>query len=188
MHRNSEIVRLRWRAFLGLTGLLVLVAIAVTSRTLAEEHAEWRTILVSILWGWLIVALPIAVLYLAGRPPVMTLYRLVSTAESRAFRRELKTRPVLSEEEFSNRFYAGSGIPRDVAVGVRRCLSWFDPLALRLVPSDFLGPLDDDLDYADVLKYIGEEFGLRFTKADFSKFDGTLDNLIREVAGRLRQA
>jgi hypothetical protein len=94
----------------------------------------------------------------------------------------------LTDGEFYGRFYAGSGVPREVVARVRGSLEGFEWLADRLVPSDYLPWLDDDLDLADVLYRLGREFGVRFTKVDYPALDGTVDNLIRLIHARLGQA
>jgi hypothetical protein len=53
------------------------------------------------------------------------------------------------------------------------------------VPADNLQLLDDELDLGDVLHRAGKHFGVKFTKADYPKVDGTLDNLIRLVHAKL---
>ena len=176
--------RRRWRLFLAVEGVLLLTAIVGlwTAGTLGIP-ATW---LLGILWTWLAFTLPIGVLYLIGHLPVMTLSPLLPSAESRAFRQELKCRPAWTDEEFYDRFYAGSGIPRDIPARIRRCLMEFDRLAERVVPTDRLPllPIIEELDYADVLESVGEELGVALAEADYPAVDGTLDNLIRLVHAR----
>jgi hypothetical protein len=166
-------------------GVLLLVAIALTWAAGSLAPARWLVAALGLLWTWLVCTLPVGVLYLIGRPPVITLSPLIPSAGSRAFRRELRGRVELSDVEFYARFYAGSGIPDDIPARVRRCLREVDPLAVRAAPADCLLLLDDDLDYADVLDRVGQEFGVRFTKADYPAVDGTLDNLLRLVHARV---
>jgi hypothetical protein len=179
----EDTYRRRWRLFLAIEALLVLVASASTWAVLAFRlAAAWW--FVSLLWVWLVFSLPVAFLRLIGRPPVMSLSPLVSSPEVRAFRRELQARPALSDAEFHARFYAGSGTPRDIPARVRRCLSEFDRLADRVVPDDLL-LFNDELDFTHVLDRVGGEFGVRFTAQDYALADGTLDNLVRMIHARL---
>jgi hypothetical protein len=181
---DGDTVRRRWRLFLIAEGILLAVAIAATWVAVSIRPAAWFPVPVGILWTWLVCTLPIAILYLLGCPPVITLSPLIPSAATRAFRKELKRRPSLSDSEFHARFYAGSGIAADIPARVRRCLAEFDPLAERAIPADCLLLLDDDLDYADVLHRVGEEFGVGITEADYAAVDGTLDNLVRLVHAR----
>jgi hypothetical protein len=181
---DDNTVRRRWRIFLAVEGVLLLLAVGVTWAISACPLALWVAVPISLLWVWLVYTLPVAALYLVGRPPVMTLAPLLPSAESRAFRRELRGRPVFSDDEFYARFYAGSGIPRDVPARLRRVLVEFLPLSERAVPNDRLWLLDDELDFADVLHRVGQEFGLRFTRADYPEVDGTLANLVQLVHAR----
>jgi hypothetical protein len=169
---------------LTVEAVLVLVVVAATW-AVVEYRVDWAVVPVSILFGWLTFTLPIAFLYLVGHPPVMTLAPLFPSAESRAFRRELKFRQVLSDDEFHSRFFADGDVPKEVSAGVRRGLLYFDRLADRAVPADNLQFLDDELDLGDVLHRVGKLFGVNFTKADYPKVDGTLDNLIRLVHAKL---
>jgi hypothetical protein len=180
---KDDNTRRAWRLFLGVEGLL-LIAIAVTSVFFTFLSARWTLIPITVLWTWLGFTLPICVLYLIGHPPVITLSPLILSAEKRASRRELQGLTALSDDEFYARYYAGSGIPADIPARIRRCLLEFDSLADRLVPADCLLLLDDDLDYADVLHSVAEEFVVAFSEADYPEVDGTLDNLIRLVHAR----
>lgn len=114
----------------------------------------------------------------------MTLVPLVDSAESKAFRKELRERAVLSDAEFYARYYDGSGIPSEISAGVRRALHSVDSLFERAIPTDRLFHLYDELDFGDVLKAIEQEFKIRFSEADRATVDGTLENLIRLVHHR----
>jgi hypothetical protein len=165
--------------------LTVEAVLVAATWAMFECRAEWALFPVSILFGWLAFTLPIAFLYLVGRPPVMTVAPLFPSAESRAFRRELKSRQVLSDDEFHSRFYADGDVAKEVSDGVRSSLLYFDCLTDRAVPVDNLQLLDDELDLGDVLHRADKHFGVKFTKADYPKVDGTLDNLIRLVHAKL---
>ena len=131
-------------------------------------------------------SLPVAVLYLLGRPPVMSLSPLWPSPQERAYRREVGARPVLTDEEFYARFYKGSGLPPDIPTKVRRCLADLDMLIERAYPADVIASAYDDLDFYDVLFRIERQFGIRFTEEDYPQFTGTLGNLIDRVHDRLR--
>jgi hypothetical protein len=143
------------------------------------------TIVFGILNVWLINALIVCFLYLIGHPPVMTLSPLIPSVWTRAYRRELRGRPDLDDDEFYALYYAKSDVPPDVVAQVRDCVAEFDPLAKRAAPSDNLQLLEDELDLADLLHAVGTEFGVKFTRRDYPLVDGTLDNLIRLVTDRL---
>jgi hypothetical protein len=174
-------IRRRWRLFLSAEALFLLLSVAL----IWAGPPRWLLIPVSVLGTWLVFTLPICLLYLIGRPPVITLSPLIPSAECRAFRRELKARPRLSDEEFYAQFYAGSGIPKDIPARVRRYLAEINVLADRAVPADNLSLLDDELDLSDILLELQEEFGVRFREVDYAAVDGTLNNLIWLISGRL---
>jgi hypothetical protein len=176
----------RYQLFLAVESHLLLVAVVGSAAMLtAGGSLRWAAVLLSALWVWHVVAIPIGFLYLIGKPIVMTLSPLIPSAESRAFRRQLRDRPVLGDEEFYARYYEASVVPREIPVRLRRLLLDLDPLTERVLPSDRLYLLNDDLDFADVLYLIEREFGIDFTRADHQLIDGTLDQLIRLVHMRL---
>jgi hypothetical protein len=181
---DDNTVRRRWRIFLAVEGVLLLLALGMTWAVFAFRLAPWVVVLIGLLGVWLGYTLPVAFLYLIGHPPVITLAPLLPSAESRAFRRELRGRPVLSDGEFYARFCEGSGIPGDIPARLRRVFVEIDPLSERAVPNDRLWLLDDELDFADVLDRVGQEFGVRFTRADYPTVDGTLGNLVQLVHAR----
>lgn len=129
---------------------------------------------------WHIVVIPICVMYLIGKPIVMTLSPLFPSAESRAFRKRLSEQPVFNDLEFYGRFFAESGIPIEMVARLRNCMLSVDPLIENATPDDNLCLLDDELDFACVLHLVEKEFGVQFTKADdYKSMDGTLGNLLR---------
>jgi hypothetical protein len=68
---------------------------------------------------------------------------------------------------------------------VRRALDSVDSLFKGAIPVDHLYQLYDELDFGDVLQEVEQEFKIRFTEADRTTVDGTLDNLIRLVHRRM---
>ena len=111
----------------------------------------------------------------------MTLSPLIPSGESRAFCRELRQRPTLDDEDFYRQFYENSGIPKEVLVRLRRRISHIDALIDRIIPSDPIYLLDDELDFADIMWLAEKEFGIRFSETDYKQIDGTFGNLIRLV-------
>jgi len=144
-----------------------------------------QVILWSVLGAYLCFSLPVAVLYLLGRPPVMSLsplWPLGPSPQERAYQREVGARPPMTDEKFYARFYEGSDIP----VRVRRCLAYLDLFIERAHPDDMIGHAYDDLDWYDVVFRVEKQFGIRFTEQDYQLFTGTLGNLIELVHNRLR--
>jgi hypothetical protein len=112
---DEQIRKRRWRLFLAVEAALLLIAIALFLGAAASiRPTDWFFAASCIAGGWLAFSLPIAVLYLVGHPAVITLAPLLPSVEATAFRRELAARPVLPDDEFCARFYAGSGIPKDI--------------------------------------------------------------------------
>jgi hypothetical protein len=178
----------RWRIFLLIEGALLLLSIAGTWVGITYR-VDWMKLPITVLWTWLFFTIPIGVLYLLGfvaepreeRPWTWSdlLSPLIPSAEARAFWRELRARPSLMDEEFHTEYYAATEISQDLVDKIRRCLRDFDKIADRLVPSDNLQLLDDELDLAVVLHWAGKACGVEFTRADYPAVEGTLDNLVR---------
>src|SRR5437879_3964613 len=96
----------RYRFFIDLE--LVLLHVTVLTLVALWEARPLRpgllpyalTGLLAALLMWHLHAIPICFFYLIGRPIVMTLSPLIPSAESRAFRRPLRERPALSDDDF----------------------------------------------------------------------------------------
>lgn len=131
---------------------------------------------------WHIVAVPMCVLYLIGKPVSMSLAPLIRTAESRDFLLELKARDSLSPGEFYDRFYADTDVPRQIVLRVRDLLEFqledYDAVS-RLAPKDNICLLDDELDPVEILLELEGELGITMYP---ETVDGTVDSLIRAVA------
>lgn len=176
---DAAVVTRRWRVFLVVE--VILLASAVVLFMFART-SEWTLIVFGVLGAWLVFSLPVAGLYLIGKPPVMPLDPYCSSPETQAMERDVRLRAPLSDDEFYGRFYAESRIQRETIHRIRVCLrKQIDPVVDRLVPSDYLPLLWDGLDFADLLDMLAQEFR---AVADFDgSFDGTLDSLIRLFDG-----
>jgi hypothetical protein len=172
--------------FLVVEGVLLMVLVVGVWATLTWPiFPQAQAIVIGVLGSWLCFSLPVAGLYLFGRAPEMTLSPLWPSPLERAYRLEVGGRPALTDEEFYARFYEGSGIPREIPARIRRCLANMGLFIDRAYPDDMIGYAFDDLDYADVLKRVGREFRIRFSKKDYPLFTGTLRDLIEQIHRRL---
>jgi hypothetical protein len=169
-------------------GLLLGLSVLGSFAVIYQRVGRWIAFPLTILIMWHLIVIPICVMYLIGKPVVISLSPLFSSAESRAFRKRLAERPQLSHEEFYSRFFADSGIPSEVPARLRNCLLTLDPLINRAIPDDNLGLLDDELDFVCVLRLIEKEFGIKFAKADYKAVDGTLGNLLRLAWSKIHES
>jgi hypothetical protein len=165
--------RLRWSVFSAHVGVAVFGC-----WIMAIGHFE-GIVLVMLA----ILTIPISLLFTSGEPFVWSL-SFNATPESVAFRKVLKSRPALSDEEFFQRFVKPLGIPPSISAGVRRALRAFDPIADRMFPSETI-LIDDEWDFEMLLCEVGEQFGVRFGPHDYPAFDGTLDNLLRQTFAKV---
>jgi acyl carrier protein len=91
------------------------------------------------------------------------------------------------DETFYRSYYAATPIPKTIPLRVRKVL--IEQLGSRwwyVKPEDWL--LEDDLDFADLLEEIGEEFGMSIPFEDMQQLEPVFDAVVRYIAGRIRQA
>jgi hypothetical protein len=98
--------------------------------------------------------------------------------------REVDARQPISDDEFIRTFYSDGTVPRDTIVRLRKALH--DALCDngKLRPQDNLAIIFDDVDFADVLYLVGRRFGLAIPKEHYSRFDGTVDSIVRYLVDR----
>ncbi len=119
--------------------------------------------MVGILGTILVFDLPVCVLILIGRPPVMTLSPLLPSAEERRFQKIVRERPRLSDDKFHDRFYRDSGVPPHVPIRLRKIYA--TELGMdRVWPEDKATDFDGELDFADLVTTVADEFGVRLTE------------------------
>lgn len=179
---DAATVKRRWRAFVIIELLLVIcfAALLLFGRGLSLGPA-----LIVVLAFWLIVTLPIAFSYVIGKPMVLRLDLDGDSDECRAMSKEISRRNRISEDEFYQRFYDGSGIERETIGRIRKLLRRrIDSRADRLVPTDYLPLFWEWLDFADVFTILGREFEINLGHE--GSFNGTLDGLIRLVDDGIR--
>jgi hypothetical protein len=178
---DVAIVKRRWRIFLAVEAVLLTCFVSLF---MFAKKSELTPVFASILGPLLAFSLPVAVLYLVGRPPVMSLDPDGSSPETRAMESDVGSRVPLSDDDFYTRFYNGSGIARDTIARIRhRLRKNIDPASERLVPTDYLPLLWDGLDFADLFYAIEREFGATLPRD--ATFNGTLDGLIRVVQSQI---
>ncbi len=144
---------------------------------------DWLVVILILI---LLIDLPTCFMILIGHPPVMTLSPLIPSAEERACWKRLRERPLLDDDAFYERFYAGTGIPKEVPIRLRRRYAK-GLLMDKVWPEDKAAEFDWEVDFADVLGMAENEFGVKFTEADIGVIDRSFDSIVRVVAKKLRQ-
>jgi hypothetical protein len=122
-----------------------------------------------------------------GEPPELSLSPLIPTREEREFRRSLRERRKLYDDEFYDAFYADSGIPRGLPVQLRKTLE--EELGLDfggLWPSDNLIRAVE-VDWGDIFDLIEREFRISIPRERWKQFDGTFDSLVKLIAAKSNQ-
>jgi hypothetical protein len=140
--------------------------------------------MIGILGTVLIFDLPVCLLILIGRPPVMTLAPLLPSADERRFRRAVRERPLLSDDEFYDQSYRDSEIPSHIAIRLRKIYAV--ELGMEKVwPEDKATDFDGELDLADLLIDVEDELGVQFTEAEVEQLDGSFDSIVKCLAGKI---
>jgi acyl carrier protein len=96
---------------------------------------------------------------------------------------ELKKQPELDDQAFYEAYYAGGGIPEDIPIRIRKVYAEQLGACWKGVrPGDNVGDAIPDLDLAELLYDIEDEFGIKFPDDDVKKMDGTFDAIVRYIA------
>lgn len=119
----------------------------------------------------------------------------------RAYEFELRRRPQLKEDDFYERFYAGSDVPKGIPIRLRQVYekAMGDDLS-GLHPQDNFAAIYDWLDFSVILDRVEREFKLRIPLAAVVKaplkyrgkssstgeIDGTFDSVVRYLAKATR--
>lgn len=141
-------------------------------------------LLVGIAGATLVFTLPVCILILLGQRPVMTLSPLFPSKEERAKWEEMRQRPVLSDDEFYERFYADTGISKEIPTRLRRIYA--TQLAMdRVWPADKATEFDSGLDLAELLAEVEEDFNVEVSDEEALKLDESFDSIVRLVASKL---
>jgi hypothetical protein len=129
------------------------------------------------LGAWLLVlGIPISALYFFSGADIMYLFRSPS---SLAYEQDLLSRDALDDEAFFDVYYAGTGVPKDIPLRVRKVLrEAYGPLMDRAHPDDGPFRLEDELDPYDIMKWIGKEAGVRLSRDDCLESDGSFDSIV----------
>jgi hypothetical protein len=160
---------------------------------LSPLERELNSVLFGIVGAVLAFDLPVCVLVLVqwlwtGNPPELSLVPLVASKEERALRKTLRERPKLCADEFYDRFYANSSIPKILATKLRTLLEY--QLGLpddSIEPDDNLIHADPELDWQYLLDEINEEFEIVVPPKSLDKMDGTFHNLLSGIAPHYRE-
>lgn len=143
-----------------------------------------QTALFVILVIVLVVDLPVCFLIVIRKPPIMTLSPLIPSAEERANWKRLKQRELLDDDAFYERFYAGTDIPKEIPLCLRRLYA--EELQMDEVwPEDNAVEFDGELDFGDVLDRAERDFGVRFTEEEIRQIDGSFGSVVKLVAKKL---
>jgi acyl carrier protein len=95
----------------------------------------------------------------------------------------LQRRPLLDDRAFYERFYAQTGIPEDIPIRLRQVYAeQFGRAWGKVYPRDNVVEIFDDLDLAELLCEVEDEFGVSFPDEVGRNMDGTFDAIVRYLA------
>jgi acyl carrier protein len=96
---------------------------------------------------------------------------------------ELKGRPQLEDQALYEARYGGSGIPEDIPLRVRKVyVEQLGDCWKGVLPDDNACEAYPDLDLAELLYDIEDEFGIKIPDEEMQKMNGTFDAIVRYVA------
>jgi hypothetical protein len=126
---------------------------------------------------------------------------MAGNESERAYEVELRRRPQLNDDDFYERFYAGSDVPKDIPIRLRQVYekAMGDDVS-GLHPQDNFAAIYDGLDFSVILCRVEREFNLKIPLAAVVKaplkyrgkssstgdIDGTFDSVVRYLAKATR--
>jgi acyl carrier protein len=110
---------------------------------------------------------------------------LLSHAFCPGFEREQMSRPQLDDQAFYEAHYSGSGIPEDIPIRVRKVLViQLGDYWMSVRTDDSVCDSDPDVDLAELLYEIEDEFGIKIPDEALESMEGTFDGIVRFVASK----
>jgi hypothetical protein len=111
--------------------------------------------------------------------------RWFMSVQERDFRRLSAKRKSLSPDEFAKAYYHSHPCPTIPARVSQVACTQLGVLAVD--PNDDIAASFPDIDFDEVVKDVADELGVPFEQIDFSRFTGTVDNLVEEMT-RIRMS
>jgi len=101
--------------------------------------------------------------------------------------RELEARPQLDDQAFYEAYYGSSGISKDIPIRIRKVyVEQLGECWRGVIPGDKVDEICPDVDFAEVLYEIEDEFGIKIPIEDMKKMEGSFDEVVRYVASHQR--
>jgi acyl carrier protein len=114
---------------------------------------------------------------------------LLSNVFRSRFERELVSRRQLDDQDFYDAHFGGSGIPEDIPIRVRKvCVEQLGDCWNGVRSDDDVCESDPNLDLAELLFEIEDEFRIKIPDEVMKQMDGTFDAIVRYVATERRRA
>jgi hypothetical protein len=133
----------------------------------------------------LIVALPIGVflLVVAWRAAIKHGRRLNVQLSNVDFAREMSARPLLSDDEFYETFYGTTDIPVDIPIRLRKLYAYqLGDAWQKIWPQDVVTKASANLNFADLLAKVEDEFGVTIPREAMQTMDGSFGGIVQYVA------
>jgi acyl carrier protein len=112
---------------------------------------------------------------------------LLYYAFSSRFEHELLSRPQPDDQAFYKAHYGDSGIPEDIPIRVRKVyVEQLGDCWNGVRPDDNVRDACPEVDLAELLYEIEDEFGIKISDEDMKRMDGTFDAIVRYVVMQRR--
>ncbi len=120
------------------------------------------------------------------RPAFTLLLDCFIPERQRAYERDLESRVLMDDETFYQSNYGSTGIPREIPIRLRRLFAYqLGSCWEHVQPADKPTDADDNLDFAELVFDVEEEFGVSIPIQDMMELDGSFDSLVRCVSVKL---
>src|SRR5262249_30260671 len=91
------------------------------------------------------------------------------------------------DDTFYRTYYGDTDIPKDIPIRVRRvCVEQLGRRWVWVGPDDRPIELYDDLDFAELMYEMAEEFGIAISLDEIRSFDGSFDGIVQYLATKHR--
>jgi acyl carrier protein len=108
---------------------------------------------------------------------------LLYRASHSRLERELAERPQPDDHSFYEAYYEDSGIPEEIPIRVRKVyVEQLGDCWMGVKPGDNACDAYPDLDFAELLYEIEDEFGIKIPEETVGTMEGTFDEVVRYVA------
>lgn len=115
--------------------------------------------------------------------PCEILFSIIGRPEEWAYLLEVDARPLLGDDEFYAVHYEARNVSREIPIRLRKLYARSLGRAwLKVQPRDKFTDAYGDLDFADLLDDVQDEFGIVIPELERDEMDGSFDSVVMLLA------